>query len=79
MRDQIHDNAFKTATSVWGCLPFLYQVYILPHILRMMSKSIDLIPILMVQSTSTGKSSLSLTITEVFENVTQCYSSYKRN
>ena len=61
MRDPFYNLAVNTMQSVYSRSPRDYQQSIIPHILRMMANVIPCEPVLLVQSTGSGKSSVPLT------------------
>ena len=70
MNDPFFEIASDTMQSVWGRTPRLYQSGVIPHILKMMCNVGFSEPILMVQSTGTGKSSVPQTLSTVDGGVT---------
>ena len=65
--EEIATNAMK---AVWGRTPRGYQSYIIPYLLHMLSGNISLDPVLLVQSTGSGKSMVPLTCAVVDGGVT---------
>ena len=65
MVDQFDEIAADTMQLVWGRSPRNYQAIVIPHILRMMAGNIPPNPVLLVQSTGSGKSAVPLTLSSV--------------
>ena len=70
MRDRFYDITVETMESIWGRTPRLYQSVVIPHLLRMMCGVLVPSPVLLVQSTGTGKSSVPLTAATVDGGIT---------
>ena len=70
MLDKFYEITVDTMRSVWGRSPRLYQAYVIPHLLKMMCNIIPPAPVLLVQSTGTGKSSVPLTAATVDGGIT---------
>ena len=70
MTDPFDTVASETMQCVWGRTPRHYQAIVIPHILRMMAGVIPPNPVLMVQSTGSGKSAIPLTLASVDGGVT---------
>ena len=70
MTDPFDTVAPETMQCAWGRTPRHYQAIVIPHILRMMAGVIPPNPVLMVQSTGSGKSAVPLTLASVDGGVT---------
>ena len=70
MRDVFYEITAETMESMWGRTPRLCQSVVIPHLLRMMSGVLLPSPVLLVQSTGTGKSSVPLTAATVDGGIT---------
>lgn len=65
MRDPYYTIAVDAMQSVFGRTPRGYQGVVIPHILKMMMFQIQPNPVLLVQSTGSGKSMVPLTVASV--------------
>ena len=65
MFDSFDEIAAATMQSVWGRSPRNFQAIVIPHILRMMAGVLRPDPVLLVQSTGSGKSAVPLTLASV--------------
>ena len=70
MRDVFYEITAETMESMWGRTPRLCQSVVIPHLLRMMCGVLLPSPVLLVQSTGTGKSSVPLTAATVDGGIT---------